>query len=80
MKYLAICFLSFAASFTARTAPSGDGEARASIIAPAQTLHVAARSENATSDRALAFALAAALVALQLRRRQKSMLMTRPLA
>jgi hypothetical protein len=80
MKYLAICFLSFAASFTARTAPSGGAGVQASIIAPAQTIHVAARRDSATSDRALAGALAAALVALQLRRRQKSLSMARPLA
>jgi len=65
MKYLAILFLSLAASFTARTAPSIGVEMKAPTTAP--------------SDRAVAGGLAAALVALQLRRRQKSLRMTRPL-
>jgi hypothetical protein len=79
MKYLAICFLSLAASFTARTAPSVSAEVQASLLVPAPAVHGAARSEGATSDRALAGVLAAALVALQLRRRQKSLLMPRQL-
>jgi hypothetical protein len=65
MKYLAVLILSLAASFTARTAPAVGVEATASTTAP--------------SDRAVAGGLAAALVALQLRRRQKSLRMPRPL-
>jgi len=71
MKYLAIFFLSLAASLTARTAPS--------VSAPAR-VHAAPVREDNTPDRALAGALGAALVALQLRRRQKSLTLPRSLS
>jgi len=79
MKYLAICLLSLAASFAARTAPLAGAEADAPIFAPARPVHIASLRGESTSDRALAGALAAVLVALQLRRRQKSFALPRPL-
>jgi len=79
MKYLAICFLSLAASFTARTAPSANAGVKAAIFSPSLTVSAASRLDNSTSDRALSGVLAAALVALQLRRRQKSLRMPRSL-
>lgn len=76
MKYLAILFLSLAASFTARTAPSAGAEPNVSMYAPVLVRGAPAPSDG-SSDRALAVVLAAALIALQLRRRQKSMRMPR---
>jgi hypothetical protein len=76
MKYLAILFLSLAASFTARTAPTASAEANMSMFAPVLVSGVS-NSHDETSDRALAVVVAAALIALQLRRRQKSMRMPR---
>jgi len=78
MKYLAICFLSLAASLTARTAPV-QTDIRAAIVGPLRTAHVNPPREDNTGDRALAGVLGAALVALQLRRRQKSLTLPRPL-
>jgi len=75
MKYLAICFLSLAA-LNARTAPSVSAEVNESIFTP---VRANTPPEDNASDRALAAVLAAALVALQLRRRQKSLRMPRPL-
>jgi hypothetical protein len=77
MKYLAICFLSLAAFFTAGTAPSVGAEIGASKSAPAHAALWSAPRDDHTSDRALAGVVAAALVALQLRRRQKSLRMPR---
>jgi len=79
MKYLAIFFLSLASSFTARTAPVR-ADLSASIVSPQRAAHAAASREGDMSDRALACVLGAALVALQLRRRQKSLTLPRPLA
>jgi hypothetical protein len=79
MKYLAICFLSLAASLTARTAPSVGVETNAAIFGPAHAVRVTAPREDNPGDRALAGVVAAALVALQLRRRQKSLTLPRPL-
>jgi hypothetical protein len=78
MKYLAICFLSLAASLTARPAPMRP-DAGATLAGPQRAVHIAAPREDNTADRALAGALGAALVALQLRRRQKSLTLPRPL-
>jgi hypothetical protein len=88
MKYLAICFLSLAAFFTAGTAPSVSAEinatasasalaAAARIASPGSAASLSASREGNIPDRALAGVLAAALVALQLRRRQKSLRMPR---
>jgi len=79
MKYLAICLLSLAAFFTAGTAPSVSAEinAMASASAIAAPVRVSASREGNMPDRALAGVLAVALVALQLRRRQKSLRMPR---
>jgi hypothetical protein len=73
MKYLAICLLSLASLITTAGASQSPAIPAIAALAPAPAL------ENALGDRALAGALAAALVALQLRRRQKSLLMPRPL-
>ena len=70
MKYLAVCFLSLAASLTARTAPS--------VSVPVR-VHASPVREDNNPDRALAGALGVALVALQLRRRQKSLTLPRSL-
>jgi hypothetical protein len=88
MKYLAICFLSLAAFLTAGTAPSVSAEinstvsasalaAPARVSAPGSAASLSASRDGNTPDRALAGVLAAALVALQLRRRQKSLRMPR---
>ena len=87
MKYLAICFLSLAAFFTAGTAPSVSAEINATASASAlaastrisslEAASLSASREGNIPDRALAGVLAAALVALQLRRRQKSLRMPR---
>jgi len=79
MRYLAICFLSLAAFLNAGAAPSAVADITAQRSAPAR-VHAAPspRGDN-TQDRTLAAALAAVLIALQLRRRQKSLRMTRPL-
>jgi hypothetical protein len=78
MKYLAIFFLSLAASLTARTAPVR-ADVGASIISPVHAVHAAAPRDDNAADRALAGVLGAVLVALQLRRRQKSLTLPRPL-
>jgi hypothetical protein len=72
MKYLAVCLLSLASLIATADASQSPAVTRLMSPAPAR--------ENALGDRALAGALAAALVALQLRRRQKSLLMPRPLS
>lgn len=88
MKYLAICLLSLAAFLTAGTAPSVSAEINATdsalglaapvrISAPAVAASLSASRDANAPDRALAGVLAAALVALQLRRRQKSLRMPR---
>jgi hypothetical protein len=73
MKYLAICLLSLASLITTAGASPSPAIPAIEALAPAPA------RDNALGDRALAGALAAALVALQLRRRQKSLLMPRPL-
>jgi len=86
MKYLAICFLALAAFLTAGTAPSVSAEITATVSASAMAAParismpgppLSASRDGNTPDRALAGVLAAALVALQLRRRQKSLRMPR---
>jgi hypothetical protein len=83
MRYLAICFLSLVAFLTAGTAPSVSAEinatvaAQARVSAPGHAASLSAPRDGNTPDRALAGVLAAALVALQLRRRQKSLRMPR---
>jgi hypothetical protein len=89
MKYLAICFLSLVAFLTAGTAPSVSAEINATVASQALAAqvrvsapgHAASLSapRDGNTDRALAGVLAAALVALQLRRRQKSLRMPRQL-
>lgn len=71
MKYLAVCVLSL---FTYVTA---DG---ASKIESLRVDSVLAASVSSPADNALAALLGGALVALQLRRRQKSLRMPRPLS
>jgi len=78
MKYLAISFLSLAAFLNAGAAPSAGAPMNASMFAPPRAVRAAAGGDN-TPDGAIAGALAAALIALQLRRRQKSLRMPRPL-
>ena len=75
MKYLAICFLSLAA-LNARTAPSVSAEVNESIFTPVRATTSSGRQR--VGPRACRV-LAAALIALQLRRRQKSLRMPRPL-
>jgi hypothetical protein len=90
MKYLAICFLALTALFstagTASIAPAPSSTATASFapsfIEPAVSLHVlrhAADGGDSKIDGTLMVLLAGALVALQLRRRQKSLRMPRML-
>jgi hypothetical protein len=79
MKYLAICFLSLAAFFTAGAAPSVGAAINAPIMTPVIVARIATPSGVDGPDRALVVVLAAALVALQLRRRQKSLGMPRRL-
>jgi hypothetical protein len=69
MKYLAICLLSVASLWTT----AGASQSRSLSLAPV-SLHAASMA-----DRALAGAVALALVGMQLRRRQKSLRMPRPL-
>jgi hypothetical protein len=78
MKYLALSFLSLAAFLNADAAPSAGAELNASAFVPVRTLQATPRDDN-TPDGAIAAALAAALIALQLRRRQKSLRIPRPL-
>jgi len=69
MKYLAICFLSVASLWaTAGASPSPS-------ISPAPV----SMQTGSMADRALAGVVALALVGIQLRRRQKSLRMPRPL-
>jgi hypothetical protein len=77
MKYLAICFLSLTAFFTAGTAPSVGASINAPLFASVRVAGVATPRHDYGTDRALAGVLAVALVALQLRRRQKSLRMPR---
>jgi hypothetical protein len=79
MKYLAIFFLSLAASLTARTAPLVGVDVNAAVSIPAHRVQLAAPREDNAGDRALAGMVASTLVALQLRRRQKSLTLPRPL-
>lgn len=69
MKYLAICLLSVASLWTT----AGASQAPSLSLAPS-SLH-----SSSIADRALAGAVALALVGMQLRRRQKSLRMPRPL-
>jgi hypothetical protein len=69
MKYLAICLLSVASLWTA----AGASPSRPLLLSPV-SLQTASMA-----DRALAGAVALALVGMQLRRRQKSLRMPRPL-
>jgi hypothetical protein len=69
MKYLAICFLSVVSLFTTA------GAWPASFSPLTQAMQDGA----SLADRALAVIVAAALVGMQLRRRQKSLRMPRPL-
>ncbi|HEU4781651.1 MAG TPA: hypothetical protein VFS58_17360 [Steroidobacteraceae bacterium] len=64
MKYLAICFLSLTSLFN---------------TAGAATVDTVFSAGAPLGDRALALVVAAALIALQLRRRQKSLRMPRQL-
>jgi hypothetical protein len=69
MKYLAICFLSVASLWTT----AGASQSPATSAAPVSL------QAGSVADRALAGAVALALVGMQLRRRQKSLRMPRPL-
>jgi hypothetical protein len=76
MKYLAICLLSLASLLTAAGASPSDSVSLQSL-GPDFTR--AFEQGASLGDRALAGVLAAALIALQLRRRQKSLRMPRAL-
>jgi hypothetical protein len=76
MKYLAICLLSLTSLMTAAGA-SPSAPASIPTLSPDVTLMF--ERGASLGDRALAGVLAAALVALQLRRRQKSLRMPRAL-
>jgi len=78
MKYLAVSFLSLAAFLNADAAPTAGAEMTASAYVPVRALRATPKDDN-TPDGAIAAALAAALIALQLRRRQKSLRIPRPL-
>ncbi len=77
MKYLAICFLSLTAFLNAGAAPSAGTEVTPKY-APAHQVRAVPKDDN-TPDGAIAGAVAVVLVALQLRRRQKSLRMPRQL-
>jgi hypothetical protein len=78
MRYLAIILLSLAALLRATgTSASAPDVAQATLVAPA-LLQPWSRSDSGY-DRPLAVVLAGALVALQLRRRQKSLRLPRAL-
>jgi hypothetical protein len=72
MKYLAICLLSVASLWTTAGASQTQSSSMSFVPVSLQTGSVA--------DRALAGMVAAALVGMQLRRRQKSLRMPRPLS
>jgi hypothetical protein len=69
MKYLAICLLSVASLWTTA------GASQSPSISPAPV----SLQTGSMADRALAGVVALALVGMQLRRRQKSLRMPRPL-
>ena len=69
MKYLAVCLLSVASLWTTAGASQ----------APAPSFAAVSLERESMSDRALAGMVAAALIGMQLRRRQKSLRMPRPL-
>jgi len=69
MKYLAICFISVASLWTTAGASQS----------PAMSPSPVSLQSGSMADRALAGAVALALVGIQLRRRQKSLRMPRPL-
>jgi hypothetical protein len=76
MKYLAICLLSLASLFTAAGASQSVPASLPALVPDAALVFEQAAS---LGDRALAGVVAAALIALQLRRRQKSLRMPRAL-
>ena len=76
MKYLAICLLSLASLFTAAGASQSVPASLPVFVPDAAVVFEQAAS---LGDRALAGVVAAALIALQLRRRQKSLRMPRAL-
>jgi hypothetical protein len=86
MKYLAICLLSLASLFTtAGATPPSSPQRAATTAAPLQALEAVSVKRvfsdgSSLTDRALAAMVAAALVGMQLRRRQKSLRMPRPLS
>lgn len=76
MKYLAICLLSLASLLTAAGASQSAPAALPTLVPDVVLVFERGASFG---DRALAGVLAAALIALQLRRRQKSLRMPRTL-
>jgi hypothetical protein len=83
MKYLAICLLSVASLFT--SAGASPSLSQRAAVAPVSLQALAPISVNRSlqvgtsfADRALAGMVAAVLVGIQLRRRQKSLRMPRP--
>ncbi len=76
MKYLAICLLSVVSLFTTAGAwPASSSQLQKPLPALAQVM----KHDAPFGDRALAVVVAVALVGIQLRRRQKSLHMPRPL-
>ena len=76
MKYLAICLLSVVSLFTTAGAwPASSSQLQNTVPALAQVM----KRDASPGDRALAVIVAAALVGIQLRRRQKSLRMPRQL-
>jgi hypothetical protein len=76
VKYLVICILSLVTHLTARTPVA---EARPASVVQVNALPASLAQPASLTDGALATLLGGALVALQLRRRQKSMRMPRSL-
>ena len=80
MKYLAICILSLVVHVTSQGASRDDAIANAHTPPALQDIaDTATATAGAPTDGALAALLGGALIALQLRRRQKSLRMPRPL-
>jgi uncharacterized membrane protein len=77
MKYLAICLLSVVSLFTTAGAwPASSSQLQNTVPALAHVM----KRDASLGDRALALIVAAALVGIQLRRRQKSLHMPRQLS
>jgi len=78
MKYVAVCVLSVLTMLTASASPSATQLFLPTLVAPAvhaanEVRDVVEGAANAVPDTPLMFLLGSALIALQLRRRQKSL-------